>query len=413
MRLLFLPGILVLLTVPTPAAEQWTQFRGPNGTGISDSKGLPTSWSEKENVAWKTKIHGKGWSSPVVWGKQVWLTTADPAGKERFALCVHRDTGKIIHDLKVFDTPKKLYTFHEFNSHASPTPVIEEGRVYVHFGSAGTACLDTKTGKPIWTRTDLHCDHWRGPGSSPILWGDLLFLTFDGHDKQFVVALNKSDGTTAWKKDRVLKYPADGDLKKGYSTPAVITVDGKPQLVSPSAVGTIAFDPKTGKEIWKVHHGGMNAANPPLYGNGLVYLVTGDGGFGLLAVRPTGSGDVTETHIAWKHNKAAPSRPSPLYFENFLYTVSNDGVAQCLAAKTAEQVWSRRLNGAYVASPVYADGLLYFFDQQGKGLVVDAKDKGKIIATNKLDAGCMATPAFAGKALFVRTKTHLYRIEKK
>src|SRR5262249_12818569 len=223
--------VSAFLTAEAAAGETWPQFRGPRGEGRTDAVGLPVRWGEKENIVWKTPIHDKGWSSPVVWGGQVWMTTARADGKELFAVCVDRETGKILHDLKVFDVEKPAFCI-PFNSYASPTPVIEEGRVYVHFGTYGTACLDTATGKKLWERRDLNCDHFRGPGSSPIVFGDLLFVHFDGFDVQYVVALDKATGKTVWKKDRAIDYGTDnGDLKKAYATPTVITVQGKPQLI--------------------------------------------------------------------------------------------------------------------------------------------------------------------------------------
>ena len=410
---------LSLSTVPTPAAarakeapadDSWPQFRGPGGAGVSRATGLPTTWDEKTNIVWKTAIPGKGWSSPVVLGKQVWLTTAPPDGTTRSAVCIDRDTGKILHDIKLFDVPTPLYTMIAFNSHASPSPVIEKGRVYVHFGAAGTACIDTDTGKVLWKRTDLLCDHWRGPGSSPILWQDRLILTFDGYDKQYLAALNKENGTTAWKTDRSIDYGTDnGDLKKAYSTPTVFIVDGKPQLISPSAAAVVAYDPKTGKELWKTPYRGMNACTPPVMADGKVIITTGDPSK-LLAIRP-GS---TQASIAWEWKKAVPNRTAPLAVDDRLYTINNSGIVTCLDVKSCTSVWTKRLEGIYIASPVYAEGHLYFFDQEsGKGTVLAVGATPKVVATNKLDAGCMASPAIAGKALFVRTKTHLYRIEKK
>ncbi len=407
----------LLCAWPSPAADHWAHFRGPNGTGLSDATGLPTKWDEKTNITWKTPIHGKGWSSPVVWGKQVWLTTAPPDGKALYALCIDRDSGKVLKDIKVFDNPKPPYTAHPFNSHASPTPVIEEGKVYAHFGSSGTACLDTATGKVLWQRRDLPCNHWRGPGSSPVVWENYLFLVFDGHDKQYVVCLDKRTGETVWKRDRSIDYGTDdGDLKKAYATPSILFVNGRYQLVSPAAGGTIAYDPRTGDEIWKVHHrGSMNAASPPLYGHGLVFLATAyhPRGPRILAVRPDGKGDVTESKIAWVYSKTMPTRPAPLLLGDRIYSVSDQGIATCLDAKTGNLVWSHRLGGNYSSSPVCADGHLYFFDQEGRAHVLAVGPKPKVVAVNTLDAGCMATPAIAGRALFVRTKTHLYRIERR
>ncbi|HZV05942.1 MAG TPA: PQQ-binding-like beta-propeller repeat protein [Gemmataceae bacterium] len=416
MRRILMLFVMLLFTGLSAAGENWPQFRGPHGDNRADDAKLPLTWSENKNVVWKTAIHDKGWSSPVVWGDQIWLTTAKADGKELFAVCVDRDSGKVRHDVKVFDVenPSKLWA--GYNSFASPTPAIEASRVYVHFGTYGTACLDTATGKTLWQRLDLHCDHWRGAASSPILYGDLLFLTFDGHDKQYVVALNKHSGDTVWQKDRDIDYKTtDGDFKKAFSTPAIRIVDGVPQLISSAAMATIAYDPKTGAELWKVYHGGMNVTAPPLYGQGKAFLCTGDGGLRLLAVRPNGRGDITATHIAWKakNKNSVPSRSSPILVGDLLYMVHESGMVSCLEAETGELVWQERLGGKFWASPLYANGRLYFFDEDGQGHVLAAGRTWKKLATNKLNDGCRASPAVSGKALFVRTLTHLYRIEER
>jgi len=411
-------GLLFLVMALTPAlsrlsaGENWPEFRGPTGDGHADATGLPLRWSETENIRWKTPIHDKGWSSPVIWGSQIWLTTATVDGKQLFAVCLDRETGKIVHDIKVFEVDKPAFC-HPFNSYASPTPVIEQGRVYVHFGSYGTACLDTATGRTLWSRRDLPCDHFRGPGSSPILYGDSLFVAFDGYDFQYVVALDKATGKTVWKRDRDIDYgTTNGDLKKAFGTATVIHVDGQDQLVSPSAVATIAYDPSTGNELWKVYHGCMNASARPLYHHGLLFVCTGGSGpFRLLAIRPSGHGDVTKSHVVWKLDRGAPSRISLLCIDDLLYMVNETGVASCLEAPSAQRVWQQRLGKEYSASPVYADGRLYFFDQEGSGHVLQPGREPKVLSVNRLDDGCMASPAVAGKALYVRTKTHLYRIE--
>jgi outer membrane protein assembly factor BamB len=393
-------------------ADNWPEFRGPHGNGHADALGLPIRWSETEHIKWKTFIHDKGWSSPVIWGNQVWLTTATEDGKQLFALCLDRETGKILHDRKLFEVAKPGFC-PPHNSYASPTPVIEAGRVYVHFGSYGTACLDTATGQTIWARRDLPCDHFRAPGSSPILYGDLLFISFDGFDQQYVVALDKTTGQTRWKRPRNLDYGTDsGDLKKAFSTPALISVGGTTQLVSPSAVATLAYDPASGRELWKVYHGGMNAAARPVFGQGLVFVSTGEVvPFRLLAIRPDGQGDITKSHVAWKQNRGIPARSSLLLVDDLLYMANENGVASCLEARTGQVVWQQRLEGEYDASPVYADGHIYFFNDRGTSHVLQPGREPKILARNRLDEGCRASPAVAGKALYVRTKTHLYRIE--
>ena len=403
-----------LATVAGPTAaragDNWPSFRGPTGDGHSDSQGLPLTWSETENVKWKTPIDGKGWSSPVVWNGQIWLTTAPEDGKKLRAICVDFKSGKILHDKVVF-APAEPQFCHAMNSYATPTPAIEAGRVYVHFGVHGTACLDTKTGKTLWSRDDLPCNHFRGPASSPIIHGDLLHVNFDGFDLQYVVALDKATGKTVWKRDRGDVYTAtDGDAKKAYSTPQIVEYGGRTQLISPGASATMAYDPESGEQLWIVKHGGMNASARPLFGLGKVFINTGAGGLNLFAVRPDGSGDVTDTHIEWKCNKGVPTRSSQLLIDDLIYMVSDSGIGSCIEAETGESVWQKRLGENDCASPIYADGRIYFFDEAGTAVVLAPGRKYDELARNKLDAGFMASPAVSGKSLILRTKTHLYRI---
>ncbi|NQU23301.1 MAG: PQQ-binding-like beta-propeller repeat protein [Candidatus Nealsonbacteria bacterium] len=397
---------------PSGSDAHWDQFRGPGGDGQAGSASLPIQWSETDGVAWKTPIHGRSWSSPVIWGRQIWMTSATKDGKQLFAVCVDADTGKIVHDVTVFRIAEPMYCM-AYNSYASPTPVVERGRVWVHFGSAGTACLDTADGKILWQRQDLPCDHHRGPGSSPIAFRNLLILTFDGFDLQYVVALDKQTGKTVWKTDRSIDYGSDdGDMKKAYCTPTVIEHDGRLQLVSPGAVATVAYDPSTGKELWKVYHGGYNAAARPIYAHALVFIST-EGGLRLLAVRPDGSGDVTDTHIAWTCAKATPTRPSQLIVGQHLYMVNDTGIVTCLDAKTGKPAWIHRMGGRHSASPIYADGRIYCCDEEGKSRVIEANpNEFRLLAENPLNDGCMASPAVIDNALIIRTKTHLYRIER-
>jgi outer membrane protein assembly factor BamB len=410
----------VLIAAPVAAADNWPEYRGPMGNGHANAKGLPVQFSEKDNVRWKTAIHGKGWSSPVVWGDQVWMTTAEEEGNpvtnaKMYAICVDRNSGKIIRDLKIYDVDKPAFC-HSFNSYASPTPVIEEGRVYIHFGTYGTCCLDTATGKKLWERAkdEFPCDHFRGPGASPIITGNLLILTFDGYDLQYVVALDKMTGKTIWKKDRgIAQSVPNGDNRKAYATCSVFDIAGKPTLICPCAYATMAYDPQTGDELWRFTHGGMNASARPLLGFGKLFLTSGDGGMALVAIKPEGKGDITKTNLDWKLNKGVPSRSSLLLIDDLLYMVSNNGIGTCVDAKTGNQVWSKRLGGNYCASPIYADGRIYFASQEGQIHVVEPGKEGKVLAVNKLDEGCMASPAAVGKSLFIRTKTHLYCFELK
>ncbi len=412
MRLFSLIVPLVLSATCVLGDENWTRFLGPRGDGHTDSVGLPVTWSEGQNIVWKTPIHDKGWSSPVIFGDTIWMTTATEDGKRLYGVCVDKQTGKLLHDIKLFDVAEPGYA-PDLNSYASPTPVIEEGRVYLHFGSYGTVCLNSQTGEKLWVRDDLPCNHHRGPGSSPILFENLLILTFDGFDQQYLTALDKQTGKTVWRTDRGFSYRIDnGDIKKAYSTPKVIEVNGRTLLISPSAQATCAYDPRSGEEVWRVNHGGMNAANVPVYGHGMLFINTGAGGWKLFAMKPDGEGDVTNSHVVWKFSRSVPSRPSQLLVGDLLFMVANNGVASCVEAKTADVVWSRRLGEDFSASPLSAEGRIYFFSQAGTTTVVEASRDYKVLGANKLDSGCMASPAVSGKALYLRTKTHLYRVEK-
>lgn len=403
--------LLVCLPCLLAGAEHWNQFRGPGGDGQAASAALSVHWSEQQNIRWKTAIPGKAWSSPVVWENQIWLSNATEDGKRLSAICIDAATGQTMHEVTVFEIAEPMFCY-PYNSYARPTPVVQRDRLWVHYGSAGTACLDTRSGKVLWRRQDLPCNHHRGPGSSPIVFEDLLIVNFDGFDLQYVVALDKHTGRTVWKTDRTLDYGTDnGDLKKAYCTPTVFEHGGRLQMVSPAAAGTIAYDPRTGRELWKVHHGGFNAAARPLYHDGRVILNT-EGGMKLLAVRPDGSGDVTKSHIEWTTGRATPTRPSQLIVGEHLYMVNDQGIVSCLEVKTGQTVWTQRMGGRHSASPIHAAGRLYFFDEDGTSRVVEANPQEyRLLAENTLAAGCMASPAVIGNALIVRTKTHLYRIE--
>ena len=413
MRTTLLAVVVGLLAVGAWAGENWPEFRGPTGDGHAQASGLALKWSETENVKWKTAIHGRGWSSPVIWGRQIWLTTATEDGKELFAVCVDRDTGEVTRDVKVFDVAKPRQIA-KVNSYASPTSAIEAGRVYVHFGTYGTACLDTRTGKTLWARRDLNCDHHMGPGASPILFDDLLIFHVDGCDVQYVVALDKATGKTVWRTDRSVDYkPVNRYHRKGFCTPKVVEWGGRLQLISPGSKAVMAYDVRTGRELWKVRYGGWSMTPRPLFGHGLVFIIMDYDFPELWAIRPDGTGDVTDTHVAWKipRGKQMPATPSQLLIGDLLFMVSDKGTASCVEAKTGEVVWRQRLGGQYWASPIYADGRMYFFSHDCVSTVIEPGREYRQLAVNRLDGRMMASPAVSGKALFLRTEEHLYRIE--
>lgn len=394
----------------TLAQENWPQFRGPRGDGHAVGVDVPARWSETSNVLWKTPVHGRGWSSPVVFGDQVWLTTSTPDGHSLFVLCIDLNTGEVLIDRRIFEVAQPQ-DIHLTNSHASPTPVIEPGRVYVHFGSYGTACLETDNAQIVWKRRDFPCNHWRGPGSSPILFEDLMIVHFDGYDYQYVVALDKETGRTKWRVDRDIDYQTDnGDYKKAFCTPTIIEVDGEKQLISPAARAAIAYNPYSGAEIWRIHYPNHSATARPLYGHGLVFINSGFGKAELYAVRPTGEGDITNSHVAWTVKRSIGSKPSHLLVDDLVYVIHDGGTASCLEAKTGTLVWKERIGGNYSASPVYADGKIYFMNEEGVTTVIKPGREYIQIAENQLDDGSMASPAVVDDSLLIRTKSHLYRV---
>jgi outer membrane protein assembly factor BamB len=408
----------------------WPQFRGPRGDGTTTSTGLPLQWGERQHVKWKTPIHGRAWSSPVVWGGQVWLTTATEKGHELYALCVNLETGRIERDLKLFEIEKPQYA-HPFNTYGSPTPVIEEGRVYVTFGAPGTACLDTRTGATLWERRDFVCNHYRGAGSSPILYSNLFIVNFDGSDHQYIVALDKRTGRTVWEKKRSIDYKdlgpdglpmTEGDLRKGFGTCHIAPLDGVVTLLSQGSKALYAYDPLSGEELWRVEERlNHSASTRPVVGQGLVFVCSGWATGQLLAVRPGRKGEVVDANsglpataqlrVVWKTKRNVPKKPSLLLRDDLLYGLDDIGVVTCWEARTGQVVWSERVSGNYSASLLAAEGRIYLFSEEGKATVVAAGRAYQKLAENQLSDGFMASPAVSGSALLLRTKTALYRIE--
>lgn len=400
-----------------PASANWPDWRGPTGEGHSEATGLPLHWSETQNIVWKTSIHDLGYSSPVVWDNQVWITTATKKGETLYAVCVDLTSGRIIHDVEVFH-PERPQRIHRNNSYATPSAVVEKGSVYVHYGSHGTACLDTKTGEVVWRRDDLNCNHLQGPVSSPILYEDLLILSLEGTDVQFVVALDKKTGKNVWRYDRPRELYENIEplyLLKSYHTPLVVEVNGTPQLINNGAMLVTGHEPRTGRELWRVLYRDDNPISRIVSGHGLFFINSGGspGATHLLAVRQGGVGDVTESHVVWKMTKDVPHESSPVLVGDLLYLLSDRGVLICKQATTGNTVWSERLEGQYGASLLYADNRIYISSKQGKTIVIEPGLTFRVLAVNELDGFLGASPAVAGKSLLLRTKTHLYRVQSK
>ncbi|NCA10650.1 serine/threonine protein kinase [bacterium] len=418
-------------------ADDWPQWRGPGGQGYAETTlDLPLAWSETENVAWKTPLPGRGWSSPVLDDKHVWMTAAvettateeekverlattmnkqpvEVAGSVTMhALALDRDSGRLVHDVTLF-TVRKPQPIHKLNSYASPSPVLAGGRLFCHFGDYGTACVDTSAATVLWVNRDLRLDHMNGPGSTPVVWRDRLVITCDGSDVQYIAALDTTTGKVAWKTPRSGTLNDNPDLKKAYGTPLVLPLDGRDVVVSPGADWVYGYDPATGEELWRLAYGalGFSIVPRPVAAHGLVFLSTSFTKPEVLAVRPGGKG--REPELVWRQPRGAPSTPSPLVVGDELYVVSDKGIATCLDAKTGAVVWSERLGGNFSSSPSFAGGFIYVGNRDGATFVIKPGRAFELVATNQLDGQIFATPAALGRAIYLRTDAALYRLEQR
>ena len=415
---------LMILIMPGLACSQelnWTHFRGSKLNGISSAVNIPAEWNES-NTVWKTEIHGSGHSSPVVYGNQVWVTTATPDGRELYAVGLDNRSGKILHDIKVFEVEERIGK-HGINTYASPTPCIERDFVYVHFGSLGTACIRTTDGSVVWKRTDLKCNHVQGPGSSPVLYKNLLILHYEGTDVRYIVALDKATGKQVWRTDRPEEpYKALANIgKKAYVTPLIINVKGKDLLISNGSAVCCAYEPLTGKEVWQVVGGAESTVPMPVEWNGKVFFYTGSvnspgGGTytEMFAVNPDGRGDITATNILWKKrdDQAHTQMLTPVAKDGLIYTMNTRNYMMCIDAATGKEIWSHRLRSDHNASPVIADNLVWFFSVKGDVTAIRTGREPDIVSSFQMDSGIWGTPAFIGKSVIVRTEKYICRIGK-
>lgn len=388
-----------------PAAE-WPGYRGPTGDGHAVASDLAIDLNDPASLAWKTPIPGTGWSTPVVLGDQIWMTTATPDGTSLRAVCVNRRSGALERDIEVFRVEKPI-EIHKKNSHASPTPAIEPGRLYVHYGTNGTAAIDTETGAVLWRDTAHTLEHYVGPGSSPVLHGDLLILTCDGADVQYSVALDKATGKERWKAPRSGRLRDDPDVRKSFSTPAILKVGDHEELVTPAADHVYAYDPATGRELWQLDYEGYSVVPRPVAAHGLVFVCTGFNTPKLLAIRLGGHGQLGADAIAWEEKSQIPANPSPLVVGDELYVVSDRGVASCFDARTGREHWRHRVGGNYSASPLFADGKIFLCSEEGVVTVIEPGKTWRQRAASDLAARIMASPVAIGRELFIRTADDL------
>ena len=417
-RQLFSPFIFLIVcgcffTTRLPAASDWPEFRGPTGQGISNATNVPVHWSATSNIVWKTSIPGEGWSSPVIEDGKIYLTTATKTGRSGDVslrvVCVAAKGGKVLWNIEVLKpNPDATQEIHNKNTLASPTPIVRDGRIYVHFGHMGTAALNL-SGNILWRQTDLKYSPTHGNGGSPVLVGDSLVFSCDGNTDPFVVALNAMNGQVLWKTPRRITVAKPFS----FATPLALDVNGVTQIISPGSGLVAAYDVKDGREIWRVRYDGFSLIPRPVFAHGMLFLSSGFMKPVLHAIKPDGAkGDVTETHVAWTHAKGAPNTPSPLVVGDELYIVSDGGIGTCFDARTGAVHWNERLGGDVSASPVLADGRIYFQNEEGIGYVVKAGKNFELLAKNNLGERTLASPAALDGALFLRSKSHLWRIGK-
>lgn len=402
---------VLFVAVNAAVAEDWPQFRGPAGNGVSTSKNVPLTWSATEHVVWKQAIAGSGWSSPVLSGGKLFLTTATDLGMDAVSLrtlCLDAADGHTLWDVEVFKPdPASVKEHHTKNGVASPTPIVANDRVYVHFGHLGTAALDLR-GNVLWRQAELNFHPRHGNGGSPVLVGNLLVFNCDAMEDPFVVGIDAENGKVRWKVPR----NTTATKKFSFSTPTVIDLDGITQVISPGSGFVGAYDPQDGREIWRVRYGeGYSVVPRPVYANGLLFLASGFERPVLLAIDPKGAaGDATDKHVPWTTTKGAPLTPSVVVVNSELYMVSDNGVATCLDARTGDQQWTKRLGGNFSASPVVAEGRVYFQSEEGVTHVVKADKVFESLATNDIGERTLASPAVADGAIFLRSESHLWRI---
>ncbi|MEM7473478.1 MAG: PQQ-binding-like beta-propeller repeat protein [Planctomycetota bacterium] len=423
----------LLFVAPSSVAnDSWPRFRGAAGNGISSGK-PPVEFGANEMVKWRQSIEGVGWSSPVYSDGVIWLTSAIavPASPEEVArkkaegmasfktafasvefkaMCIDYATGKLLHNLSLAQTDSPD-TINPMNSFASPTPTISDGLVYCDFGNYGTWCLDLKTGKEVWRRT-IEVDYSVGPGSSPMIYDDKLILVCDGIDAQFVLALNKKTGETIWKTARPTKKASNVEFQKAYCSPIVAEVAGKEQIVIPTAQWICGYNPEDGKEIWRLDHGrGFSLSPSPIQTeSGSIIFSTGYMRPELVAVDPSGSGDVSATHQKWRVSRSVPAMPSPIASAGKVFMLSDAGVLTCIQDADGSIAWQERIPGNYSASPILVDGKLYLCSREGVVTVVDISGEFKVLASNEFGQQLMASPAVIGNDLLIRSDEALYRI---
>lgn len=388
--------------------ENWPAWRGPRGDGTSLEKNIPTSWNSTNHVAWKTAVPGEGHSSPIVWGDRVFLTTALKESEERVVLCIDRREGKQLWQQTVLRSP--LEAKNQENSYASATPATDGERVYVAFLDRKDVVVSAfyYSGKQQWqVRPGQFYSQW-GFSHTPVLFAGMVIVCCDSKGENFIVALDRKDGRTIWKVQR--ENPT-----QSYSAPLLRQMCGRMQLVIPGNKGVTSYDPQTGKQLWVVDGPSEDCLVTPVFNETAELLLSASSWPKrvVLAIKPDGEGNVTASKIAWTSTDAAPYVPSPLSCGEWFFTssfASKEGF--CLEARTGKVMWREKM-GLHHASPVCANGLVYFLNDEGVAHVVKAGPNYELVSRNELGEKTYASPALLPGELFIRGFKHLYCIRDK
>ncbi len=415
-------------------AEDWWQFRGPRNGQVAEQN-VPTNWGgATDNKIWSTMIPGRGWSSPIVIGDRIWLTSAEelaiesskaterlaalPFGSKDivvdaavtlFAIEVNAETGEILRRIDLFEC-KDPQPIHAMNSYATPTPVTDGELVICHFGAQGTACIEIGSGKILWKR-ELFVDELTGGGASPILWGNLLFLACDGADQQYITALDKRTGDVQWKTARPPITVIDDSHRRAFSTPIIVESGGHTQLISLAAQWLVSYNPADGSEWWRAKVGnGYSLVPTPVFDRDRVFVCTGFTTPEMVAVSTTGSGDVSESAILWRHSRQVPDVSSPIIVGNEIYFGSALGIITCLDTATGTMHWQHRAGGKFAASPICAGDRIYMTSSGGITTVLKAGRNYVELATNEAIGETFASIGVYQQSLLLRTNPFLIRI---
>ena len=401
----WLAGMAASGMLSLASAENWPCWRGPRGDGTSLETGIPTRWNgiTGQGIVWKSAIPGTGHSSPIVWEDRIFLTSCLEPTQQRVLLCLERASGQILWQQTVLQSP--LEHKHKLNSFASGTPATDGHQVYVTFldrQQMAVAAYDFD-GRQQWLVRPGAFSSVHGYCSCPVLFENLVIVNGDHDGDSYIVALDRSSGSTVWKIPREHKT-------RSYSTPLVRQIDGRVQMILSGSKQVASYDPRTGRRHWVIEGPTDQFVASVVYNGELVFMTCGYPERHILAIRPDGSGDVTDTHIVWRTTENCAYVPSPIVVGEYFLVVSDDGIASCYEAATGRRLWRQRLEGGHSASLVAADGLVFFLSDRGETTVVRPGPRFERVASNPLGEACSASPAISGGQLYLRGEQHLFCI---